>query len=159
MDADRFFKHHDRIGFEITKKLSSQIREGINPAIHHSHIYLLMYIRNEGTCMVTDIAHHLGITLSAVTSLINKLFKMSMVTRVRSETDRRIVFIGLTNEGIDILNIINQNRQKIFEKYLLDLTDEELKAYFNVVNKIAENIINYHKKSTKCEEVISQTNI
>lgn len=145
MNAKEFFEQHDRIVFKIVKKLGGKMRQGIDPSLTQSHIYLLMFIKNEGTCTVSDIANYLGITLSAVTGLTNRLFNMKLVTRLRSDADRRNVIIGLTDEGRDVLEKIDENRKKIFEDYYCCLDEIELKTYIRILNKLASNILNENK--------------
>jgi DNA-binding MarR family transcriptional regulator len=101
-----------------------------------------MYIRCKGSCTVTDIANHLGITLSAVTSLVDKLCILGLVIRIRSEMDRRVVFMKLTEEGVRVLEEVDEKRNEIFEKAFSNLSIEEINNFFSVIDKVTENILN-----------------
>lgn len=136
------FEEIDKANFEITKRISHKIKEGIDSGLGHAHIYLLMFLKNEGECMVTDIAKHLNITLSAVTNLTDKLYNLGLISRDRSETDRRVVVIGLKEEGGKVLKRICENRNSILQKYFSNLTDDEMEALLRITKKICENVRN-----------------
>ena len=48
---------------------------------------------------ITDIARELGITLPSVTTAVNKLEKKGFVSKRRSEDDKRLVMVELSQEG------------------------------------------------------------
>jgi DNA-binding MarR family transcriptional regulator len=127
----------DKIAYELHKKLFAQITEGIEFPVTSSHIYMLNYLKNQHECMVTDIANYLGVTLGAVTSLVDRLYDFGLVSRERSEIDRRLVMIRLSERGEELLKKIAKRRQEIFNYYLKDMDEEEL-LY---LSKIAEKMI------------------
>lgn len=142
MDPKQIFEEFDKANFEITKKISHKIKEGIDSGLGHAHIYLLMYLNNANECTVTDIAKHLNITLSAVTNLTDKLYSLGLISRERSETDRRVVVLGLKEEGFKVLERMCENRNRIFNDYFSCLTEEELEALLRITKKIAEKAAN-----------------
>jgi DNA-binding MarR family transcriptional regulator len=113
----------------------------VEPLLSKSHVYLLADIRRRGECTVTDIANHLEITLSAVTSLVDKLCSADMVTRIRSEDDRRVVFLKLTEKGEKVLGIIEENKNTLMKKVFSDITAEEFNSFFGTIEKITRNIL------------------
>jgi len=140
MDLKKMFEEFDKANFEIAKNVSNRIKEAIDSGLGHPHLYLLMFLKNEGECMVTDIAKHLDITLSAVTNLTDKLFNLDMISRSRRESDRRVVVIGLKEEGQKVIEKISETRNKIFEEYFSNISEEEIQTFFKVVKKISENV-------------------
>lgn len=136
MDVVNSFGDLDKLAFEINKKLQIKIKEAVDSSLHQSHIFLLRFIRSEGQCIVTDIAKYLGITLSAVTSLVNKLNEMGLVIRVRSEDDRRVVLLNITKEGREVLNKVDKNIKILFQEFFSDLSQEELHIIQKVVIKL-----------------------
>jgi DNA-binding MarR family transcriptional regulator len=141
VDMIKRLDYMDKMAFEVHKKVFSKMMEGIELSLSQSHVFILKYIRINGSCTVTTLAHHLGITLSAVTSLVDKLCRMELVTRVRSEEDRRVVIIELEEEGERVLSQVNENRKKLFEKLLENLSEEEINTLFNTIDKITEDIL------------------
>jgi DNA-binding MarR family transcriptional regulator len=138
--CDRMMK----IAMDIHKKLIAVLIKGIEPQLSKSHVYLLAYIRCKGECIVTDIANHLEITLSAVTSLVDKLCNAGLVARFRSEEDRRVVYLKLTEEGIKVLEAIEMNKNRLYERAFANIDSEEINNFFGTIEKITRNILVSH---------------
>ena len=132
----------DKITYGLHKKLFAQIIEGIDLPVTPSHIYLLNYLKNQHECMMTDISNYLGVTLGAVTSLVDRLYDFGLVCRERSEVDRRLVMIRLSVDGEELLKKIDKRRQEIFNYYLQDMDEEEILYLSKVTEKIIAKILN-----------------
>ncbi|PKO13804.1 MAG: hypothetical protein CVU39_17410 [Chloroflexi bacterium HGW-Chloroflexi-10] len=64
-----------------------------------SQINTLFHIHRHGTCGVTDVAEHLGISNAAASQLLERLVQQKMVLRTEDPVDRRNKRIILTEEG------------------------------------------------------------
>jgi len=135
-------KELDKIAYELHKKLFAKITDGIDIPLTSSHIYMLFYIRTQEQCMVSDIANYLGVTLGAVTSLVDRLYDFGLVNRYRSEIDRRQVIIKLSKEGEELLNRIDMKRMELFDYYTKDIDKEDLIHLNNIMEKIVTKILN-----------------
>lgn len=52
-----------------------------------------------GPCRMKDLAERLGLAVSSATTLVDNLEAKEVVRRTRSESDRRVVKVSLTEEG------------------------------------------------------------
>jgi len=132
----------DKIAYELQKKLFAQITEGIDLPVTNTHLYMLHHIKNQGECMVTDIANYLGVTMGAVTGLVDRLHDFKLVRRDRSETDRRLVIIRLSEAGEELLKKVDNKRRQVLNNYLKDIDQEELSYLCNIMEKIATKVLN-----------------
>jgi hypothetical protein len=64
-----------------------------------------------------------------MTGIIDRLVKMKLVQRFRSEADRRLVLVQVTNAGIDLVQNIKEDAIHHDMKVYGALTDEELATY------------------------------
>ncbi|EAR51509.1 transcriptional regulator, MarR family protein [Oceanicola granulosus HTCC2516] len=60
---------------------------------------VLQIIAEKGGCTAKEIAQQMRVSQATVTSLVDKLVGQGMVTRTRSETDRRQINIAVTEAG------------------------------------------------------------
>lgn len=67
----------------------------------------------------------LGVTLSAVTALINRLHRMGLVTRERHAKDRRQVWITITPGGLKLLGEVEEKRNLLLALYLARVSKDE----------------------------------
>ncbi len=149
MEIAGILERHDKLTFEITRRLAASIREGMSHPITQSHIRLMLFIRSKGGSTASDIAAYLGITLSAITSLVNKLTALNLVTRVRSNLDRRTVIIDLTESGKEMLQYIDTERKEFFNMCFSCLTDEEIDTYFRILEKIITQLANVNESKSR----------
>lgn len=87
--------------------------------------YLVLRALRKGPCNTSYLAHMLGVTLSAITAMINRLHKMGFVERERQEKDRRQVWISITSEGLDVLKDVEERRYLLLAVYLSRVPKEE----------------------------------
>jgi DNA-binding MarR family transcriptional regulator len=67
------------------------------------------------------------------TRLMDKLCDKDLIERVRCAEDRRVVFISITQKGLDLLTEIDQN---IHWNFLEKLTEEEATLLSDLLDKI-----------------------
>lgn len=67
------------------------------------------------------------------TRLMDKLCDKKLIARIRCEHDRRVVFISITNQGLELLKTIDAN---IDFDFIHNLTEEEATQLSNLLDKI-----------------------
>ena len=67
------------------------------------------------------------------TRLMDKLCDKKLISRVRCEKDRRVVFIEITDTGLQILKQIDE---KGVPDFLQNITEEEAKIVSDILDKI-----------------------
>jgi len=94
-----------------------------------------------------DIARTLGVSLPAVTGIINRLVKLKMVERSYDLNDRRVIFIALTTRGAKVTKFIEEARRKFIEEIFGELTDIERNTYLSLLRKVKK--ISHEKSKNK----------
>ena len=74
---------------------------------------------------MSSIARALDVTVGTLTISMNSLVKKGYVTRTRSEKDRRVVFIALTEKGKKAYAHHQRFHQEMIEAVLDGLSEEE----------------------------------
>lgn len=92
-----------------------------------------------GKTSMAKLAERIMFTQAGVTYLIDRLEEEGYVVRVRSNEDRRIIFIETTDRGKRVfeegLKVIRETTRELFQ----NLTNEELASMYNSLIKIQEN--------------------
>ncbi|MEI2467402.1 MarR family winged helix-turn-helix transcriptional regulator [Niallia taxi] len=70
-----------------------------NELLHQNQLVLLLQLKINGMMKITEIAEVFSVTPGAITSMVDKLEKLSLIQRVRELEDRRVVNIMLTHDG------------------------------------------------------------
>jgi DNA-binding MarR family transcriptional regulator len=93
-----------------------------------------------GKCLTAaDIAREYGIDASAVTRLIDRLEKRGLLSRVRSEEDRRVVRLALTDEGQATAEKIPAIFTRVLDNLLAGFTPEEVGFLKSMLRRILAN--------------------
>ena len=69
------------------------------------------------------------------TRLANKLIVKGFVERKRSEVDRRVVYLAITDKGVELLETINKISDNYME-FMTRITDEEAKQVSDILDKV-----------------------
>ena len=95
-------------------------------------------IAKKGKCTVGDLGKSLGIALSSVTELIDRLTKKHFVKRKKEVKDRRVVWINLTDAGLEIYKKINVKKQNQVAIVLKKLTKRDQDALINILKVVSQ---------------------
>ncbi len=126
----------------ISKLLEMRVKdEGLDEAtLMHGWILRYLYEHQEQDIYQKDIEKYFGICRSGVTNIIQALEKKGQVYRASVETDARLKKVMLTEKG----KSSHEKLGEIFQKMDADLEDgiseEEIQAFMNVINKVYCNI-------------------
>lgn len=79
-------------------------REMENLSIKPIEFRLLKLLHDNGDTSMNSLADLAGVTSPWITATINKLSDRGLVTKTRSKNDRRMVWIGLTEKGSELIS-------------------------------------------------------
>ncbi len=97
--------------------------------------FIVLRALRKGPCNTSFLAHMLGVTLSAVTALVNRLHKMELVTRERQEKDRRQVWISITPRGLQVLNDVEERRNLLLAVYLSHVPENKRQRLLDLLRE------------------------
>lgn len=144
LTEDEFLSNLDEMFIMMMRFTKQQL---LGESIHGTVITppqfgLLIHCVCEPKTMKT-LSESMGLTHGAVTGLVDRLHKLGLVERERSEEDRRVVHVVVTPAGQELLQRINQRRHDILRKILKQLSSEEQKFMIKIHRFVKEKLINY----------------
>jgi DNA-binding MarR family transcriptional regulator len=105
-----------------------------------SDIVMLEILEEKGSPTMGTLARDLGLTMSAATSIVDKMIEKGMVKRERSLEDRRVVRVSLLKKGEDTVRSIKVERKGMTDQMFKALTEEEKAEYLRLFSKIVGSI-------------------
>ncbi|MBD2868834.1 MarR family winged helix-turn-helix transcriptional regulator [Paenibacillus arenilitoris] len=106
------------------------------------HMFILLHLYKKGSCTASDISSYLGITSAGVTGLTDTLEKNNLINRNRSENDRRVVHLSLTNKGEKLVEQVMSARVNLFVQVFKDFEEKEIEQITNVFKKLDRILTN-----------------
>ena len=110
--------------------------------ITSNDMHIIEVVGLQKTKNMSTVAKELSVTVGTLTIAMNSLVKKGYVTRVRSEEDRRVVLITLSDNGKAAYNHHKQFHQKMVEATVDRLNEEEKK----VLTKALQNLYQYFQE-------------
>ncbi len=101
--------------------------------------YVLMYVHKEGT-PTTQLAYSLGMKESSLTRLLKKMENKGLINRIKDPTDKRIIRVFLTPEGVEKRRLIKKYVLEFNEKIMKNLGEENIQKFYEILDYINEMI-------------------
>ena len=108
----------------------------------------------ENEITMNKLSDKIGITMGTASVAVNKLTEKQFLERSRSNTDRRKVFVKLTQKGKVALNYHGNFHSTILERITDDIPKEKLDTFVEVLETIMENLDKV-KKDIQPESILS----
>jgi DNA-binding MarR family transcriptional regulator len=113
----------------VLLRLNRYLRRELGPVgITGGQAALLHAIRTNPGIGVRGLAEREGVSAPAMSGYVDRLEKAGLVTRLRSEQDRRRVGLAVTEQGVKVLRSARSRRTAWLASRLRRLDDDELAA-------------------------------
>lgn len=131
----------------IFKILSNQMKRKIDSKLNNHvtniQMFILRYIDNtQDDIYQKNIEQVLDIRRSTTTEILNVMEREGLIKRKSIDNDKRKRKIILTSKGKEYVNTCKKTISEIEEALLENITEKEKEVFFNVLEKIKNNINN-----------------
>ncbi len=133
----------------------NEISKSINPSqlvkldLTASQIKVLASFSEKENFKMTELAKTHNVSVSTMTSMIDRLINGDYVSRRNDNKDRRIVFVTLTQRGKKTVKELMKLRKQGLEKFLIELQPKERKEFIDSIEKVAGCIRSVREKYLK----------
>jgi MarR family 2-MHQ and catechol resistance regulon transcriptional repressor len=100
----------------------------------------LRVLSESGPSPMIDLAKEQIITGAAMTSIVDHLEKLSLIERVRSDSDRRVVSVAISRKGQDAVKQGLALYRKLIEKATHDVTEQERRNLLAILDKMIASV-------------------
>lgn len=104
-------------------------------------ILKLLYAYKGKPVTITEISEKIQISKPAVSQIINALEDKGFVKRVYTKSDRRVVYVEITDQGNELIEIAIKKKNETFNKLLQQLGDEDAETFLRILEKISQIIV------------------
>src|SRR5690606_18823636 len=101
-------------------------------------LLLLQILHNKGDMTISELSRDMSLSQATVTTILDRLEKRELVTRVRSQLDKRKVYPQLTHKGAKVLANAPTPLQDDFVRKFKALSDWEQSMIIASLQRIAE---------------------
>ncbi|MDD3369302.1 MAG: MarR family transcriptional regulator [Lachnospiraceae bacterium] len=121
------------------------IRDGAYENVTVNDVHVMEAIGVNTPKNMSAVAKELSVTTGTLTISVNSLVKKDFVKRIRSEKDRRVVLVSLTEKGKKAYAEHKLFHQKMIEGVIKNLSEEEQKVLETALQDLMDFFQNYQK--------------
>lgn len=107
--------------------------------ISHSEIEVMFLLKEKKSATMKAIADHLKVKSASVTPVIERMFKKKMLSRTHGEKDRRIIYISLTKNGLNMLQKKQKEMHKHIKNFFQKVSEKNKKELLRIINTIVKD--------------------
>jgi len=129
------------IVYEMKKKcvqVDQQLMEDLN--ISQSELLFFSSLDNCQGISSPELAKNMGLSLSRISRVVDKLVVNGYLDRNADTVDRRAITLCLTSKGKEIRNKINDVRNECEARLLGTIPSEEIENFRKIISKIVLNM-------------------
>jgi DNA-binding MarR family transcriptional regulator len=113
---------------------------------------ILMTINHSENESMASIARKIGLEQGPFSQTVDKLVKLDYIVRVRSQKDRRLVHLHLSEKGNAYANKVQKSMEQHFDKVLGVLSETELDEFSKALGVIKETAERLLEKDNRKKE-------
>jgi len=106
-----------------------------------SQFLILQTLLEKDAMRMNELAAALGVSKANVTGLVDRMIRSRLVERLRSDEDRRVVFVTLTPKGRRIVQRMNNAQRREFRRIMEVLPLRHLEIFMNSLEQLAHALL------------------
>ncbi len=115
--------------------------------LHQFH--LLLHLKSKKQVKVTDLSDKMMVSMPTASRMINTLCDMGMISKKKSQTDRRSTYLQLTGKGKKVVGEIREKQLEKISMMLKKVSDDDKEAFLNLTERIADKWAALVKEDTE----------
>ena len=125
----------------VTRRVESELREFLrlrhDTTLPRFDVMAALWRRRDGVTM-SELSRMLLVSNGNATAVVDRLEKDGLVRRRPSETDRRTVFVALTDDGLRAFEGMAGEHEKEVDRLLGNLSEADLDALTTMFRRIGK---------------------
>ncbi len=117
--------------------------------ISFSQYMILQVLLNKEVLRMNELASMLGVSKANVTGLVDRMIRNRLVERMRSDEDRRVVFVKLSPKGQRIANRLINAQRREWKRIMQTIPVHNLTIFMDSLEQLAKALADRTKNQRK----------
>ncbi|AIE78721.1 marR family protein [Bacillus cereus ATCC 4342] len=122
--------------FAMFRTLRNDIGKIFGGYIPWNEFIVLRILNRTNKEMVSRVANELNVSNSHITAVTEKLINKGFVTRSRSTSDRRVVYLEITEQGKNLVAKMEDAKKQYLQERFSMLSEEEMNIMISISKKL-----------------------
>lgn len=120
----------------VKDAFSSERWQGVLMDCSKNELLALVHVYRAGETSMSRIAEYVGVPLNTATGIANRLEKRGLVRRWRSEQDKRVMVVRITDEGKQQIACMMGAVVSLTGELFAELSEEERNVLFTIIGRL-----------------------
>ncbi|MEM0015704.1 MAG: MarR family transcriptional regulator [Saccharolobus sp.] len=122
----------------LTRKVNKEADKALEQiGLSYFEFKVMCALDEEGKVPMSRVAEKYMLTKAGLTSIIDRLEEKELVRRVRSEEDRRVIYVELTDKGKEKLHEGRKIFQDVLVIFMKKISENEIAELEKIFNKLS----------------------
>lgn len=122
----------------LTRKVNKEADKALEQiGLSYFEFKVMCALDEEGKVPMSRVAEKYMLTKAGLTSIIDRLEEKNLVKRVRSEEDRRVIYVELTDKGREKLAESRKVFQEVLANFMRKISEDEIKELERIFTKLS----------------------
>lgn len=145
-ENDRFIGKEIKKVTNCMKRAAHKNCEDDDVTASNGWLIMYLYEHREEDIFQKDIEYEFSIRRSTSSNIISLMEKKGYIERVSVAHDARLKKLVLTDKALQLCDTIHNNTMKFENALRQGITEDELKVFYSVLDRIVDNINNLQNK-------------
>ncbi|MGG2064571.1 MarR family winged helix-turn-helix transcriptional regulator [Bacillus sp. S14(2024)] len=121
---------------KMIRLLQNDINELFSEYMPWNEFSVLRALYWKSPQMASQIASEVNVTSSHITAVTDRLVRKGLVMRKRSDSDRRIVYLEITDSGKEVAEKLENVRKEYYREKFQDWSDQEIEMVLELFSRV-----------------------
>lgn len=121
------------------REITGFYKDSLGMDVTPQKVYVLELLDTDKKLTMNELSKGMNLDSSAVSTLISRMEKKSLVKRTHGKKDRRTVYVQLTKDGVELRDHLRTKLGRMTDNIVEDITEEDVEALKRIVSKISAN--------------------
>lgn len=123
---------------QVIRMMRSDIHKLMDVKISFNEISVLLILKHYGPQKASMLSKYQHVSASQITSITNNLVKKKLVGREKSTTDRRVVELRLTEEGMRLIKEVEKIKSQYLQTKFSSFSNNEIQLFMKLLHKLTD---------------------
>jgi DNA-binding MarR family transcriptional regulator len=135
-DREALILHLSASFRQMFRMLQQDINELFDEYMPWNEFSVLRALYTKSPQMASQIASEVNVTSSHITAVTDRLVRKELVIRKRSDSDRRIVYLEITEKGKGVARELEERRRQYYKERFAQWSDEEMRMVVELFERV-----------------------
>ena len=118
------------------RQFSNELNRLLGNSLTGTEFSILSHLSTKSPQIVTELSQEFQVSVSHITHVTDQLVRKQLAQRKRSQLDKRVVEIHITEKGKNLVEMISQKKKEYVNQKFSPLTTDEIKLLVRLFHQI-----------------------